>query len=134
MAALIQGTFIGAEVDFGGSARSDHALIRTIASTPVAIHRAPADRTQRFDTDIDTEAWEEWDRILHFELPPLTRPLTTADVDSLVDNIYLAFNAACRATMKSVSAAPGFNSRWWNDECRAAAKAMCEGFWNDAEQ
>jgi hypothetical protein len=37
MAALVQGTFIGAEVDFGGSQGSDHALIRTIASTPVPI-------------------------------------------------------------------------------------------------
>jgi hypothetical protein len=37
MAALIQGTFVGAEVDFGGSQGSDHALIRTIASTLVAI-------------------------------------------------------------------------------------------------
>jgi hypothetical protein len=36
--------------------------------------------------------------------------------------------------MKSVGAAPGFNSRWWNDECREAAKAMHKGFWNDAEQ
>jgi hypothetical protein len=36
--------------------------------------------------------------------------------------------------MKTVGSAPGFNSRWWNDECRAAAKAMREGFWNEAEQ
>jgi hypothetical protein len=37
MAAQIQGTFVGAEVNFGASAGSDHALIRTIASTPVPI-------------------------------------------------------------------------------------------------
>jgi hypothetical protein len=55
-------------------------------------------------------------------------------VDALVDDIYLAFNTACRATMKTVGTAPGFNSRWWNDECRAAAKAMREGFWTDEEQ
>jgi hypothetical protein len=144
MAALIQGTFVGAEVDFGGSQGSDHALIRTIASTPVAIYRVPADtvaiyrvpadRTDRFDIDIDAEAWEEWDRILRFELPPLTQPLTLVDVDTFVDNIYLAFNAACRATMKTVGAAPGFNSRWWNEDCKVAAKAMQEGFWNDADQ
>jgi hypothetical protein len=36
--------------------------------------------------------------------------------------------------MKTVGAAPGFNSRWWNDECKAAAKAMRGGFWTDAEQ
>jgi hypothetical protein len=68
--ALIQGTFVGAEVDFGGSQGSDHALIRTIASTPVPVHRAPADRTDRFNMDIDDEAWLEWERILRFELPP----------------------------------------------------------------
>jgi hypothetical protein len=134
MAALIQGTFVGAEVDFGGSQGSDHALIRTIASTPVPVSRAPVDRTDRFDTDIDAEAWEEWGRILHFELPPMVPPQSCLDVDTLVDDIYRAFNNACRATMKLVGAAPGFNSRWWNDECRAAAKAMRGGFWTDAEQ
>jgi hypothetical protein len=134
MAALIQGTFIGAEVDFGGSQGSDHALIRTIASTPVPVFRAPADRTDRFDMDIEPEAWEEWDCILRFELPPLTQPLSSEDVDVFVDDIYRAFNTACRATMKTVGTAPGFNSRWWNNECRAAAKAMRDGFWTDAEQ
>jgi hypothetical protein len=91
MAALVQGTFFGAEVDFGGSQGSDHALIRTIASTPVPVFRAPADRTDRFDTDIEVEAWEEWERILCFELPPLIQPRTPAEVDALVDDIYLAF-------------------------------------------
>jgi hypothetical protein len=134
MAALVQGTFIGAEVDFGGSQGSDHALIRTIASTPVPIYRAPVDRTDRFDTDIDTEAWAEWQRILRFELPPLFTPQSPTDTDNLVDDIYHAFNAACKATMKTVGAAPGFNSRWWNDDCKAAAKAMRGGFWTDAEQ
>jgi hypothetical protein len=134
MAALIQGTFIGVEVDFGGSQGSDHALIRTIASTPAPVFRAPADRTDRFDTDIEPEAWDEWDRILHFELPPLIQLLTPEDVDVYVDDIYRAFNTACRATMKTVGTAPGFNSHWWNDECRAAAKAMKGGFWSEEEQ
>jgi hypothetical protein len=66
--------------------------------------------------------------------PPLVQLLTRADIDALVDDIYSAFNTACRATMKMVGAAPGFNSRWWNDECRSAAKAMRDGFWSDAEQ
>jgi hypothetical protein len=61
MAAQIQGTFVGAEVNFGDSAGSDHALIRTIASTPVPVYRAKVDRTERFDTDINTEEWEEWE-------------------------------------------------------------------------
>jgi hypothetical protein len=134
MAAQVQGTFFRAEVNFRDSVGSDHALIRTIASTPVPIHRAKADRTDRFDMDIDVEAWEEWNRILRFHLPPLITPTSPSLVDCLVDNIYTAFNEACKATMKTVGMAPGFNSRWWNDKCREAAKAMRDGFWMDEAQ
>jgi hypothetical protein len=102
MAAQIQGTFVGVEVMFGNSVGSDHALIRTIASTPAPIHRSKVDRTDQFDTDINAEAWEEWARILRFHLPPLT-PLRTPDqVDAAVDTLYVAFNEACKATMKTV--------------------------------
>jgi hypothetical protein len=133
MAAAMQGTFFGAEVDFGASMGSDHALIRVIASTPVHLTRTSEDRTNRFDKDIDAEAWEEWERILRFELPPLLPILSPADIDSRVSAIYFAFNEACKATMKSVGAAPGFNSRWWNDECKAAAAATKGGFWTEEE-
>jgi hypothetical protein len=133
MAATMQGTFFGAEVDFGASMGSDHALIRVIASTPIHLSRTPEDRTNRFNTDIDAEAWEEWTRIIHFELPPLLPILSPLDVDNRVDAIYRAFNEACKATMKSVGAAPGFNSRWWNNECKAAAAATKEGFWTEEE-
>jgi hypothetical protein len=128
MAALIQGTFIGAEVDFRGSLGLDHALIRTIMSTPIPIHRAKQDRTNRFDSDINAEAWEEWDHILWFKLPPTTPLWDTQQVDNRVDDIYRAFNEACKATMKTKGAAPGFNSRWWNEECQLAAAAMKGGF------
>jgi hypothetical protein len=134
MVAQIQGTFVGAEVDFGGSQGSDHALIRTIASTPVPLKHASVDRTERFDTDINDEAWEEWEHILRFELPspsPLSDPTA---VDKSVDDLYHAFNEACKATMKTVGTAPGFNSRWWNGECRVAAQAMQGGFWSEEEQ
>jgi hypothetical protein len=134
MAAQVQGTFVGADVNFGDSVGSDHALIRTIASTLVPIHRAKTDRTDRFDMDIDSEAWDEWNRILRFHLPPLITPATPSLVDYMVDNVYTAFNEACKATMKTVGTAPGFNSRWWNDECREAAKAMRDGFWTDEAQ
>jgi hypothetical protein len=134
MAAQIQGTFVGTEVNFGASVGSDHALIHTIASTPVPIHRAWTDRTDRFDTDISSEAWDEWDRLLCFHLPPLVTPLNPPHIDQMVDDIYVAFNAACKAVMKMVGMAPGFNSRWWNDECREAARSMRDGFWTDEEQ
>jgi hypothetical protein len=133
LAALMQGTFFGAEVDYGGSMGSDHALIRVIASTPVHVTRTPEDQTNRFNTDIDAKAWVEWSRILRFELPPLTPIHSPFDLDTRVDLIYRAFNEACKATMKSVGAAPGFNSRWWNKECKAAVKATKEGFWTEEE-
>jgi hypothetical protein len=133
MAAAMQGTFFGAEVDFGASMGSDHALIRVIASTPIHLTRTPEDRTNRFNTDIDAKAWEEWNRILRFELPPLLPILSTLDIDRRVDDIYHAFNEACKATMKAVGAAPGFNSRWWNDKCKEAAEATKGGFWMDEE-
>jgi hypothetical protein len=41
-----------------------------------------------------------------------------------VDAIYAAFNNACTATMKRKGTAPGFNTRWWTDECKAAAHAL----------
>jgi hypothetical protein len=132
-ALLMQGTFFGAQVDFGGLVGSDHTLIRVVASTPAHVARASSDRTNRFDTDIDTEAWAEWEHILRFELPPLTPLIHPLDIDSRVDAIYAAFNEACKATMKAVGVAPGFNSRWWNDECKAAAKATRGGFWTEEE-
>jgi hypothetical protein len=134
MAAQIQGTFVGAEINFGNSVGSDHTLIRTIASTPVPIHRAKVDRTECFDTDINAEAWEEWDRLLRFHLPPLTPLLKPGHIDEAVDAIYAVFNEACKAVMKMVGLAPGFNLRWWNEECRLAAWAMRDGFWTDEAQ
>jgi hypothetical protein len=35
--------------------------------------------------------------------------------------------------MNSVGSAPGFNSRWWNNECKAAANATKGGFWTEEE-
>jgi hypothetical protein len=92
------------------------------------------DHTERFDTDIDAEGWEEWERLLRFHLPPLISLHNPDQVDAAVDAIYAAFNEACKATMKTVGSAPGFNSRWWNDKCKAAARAMRGGFWTDEEQ
>jgi hypothetical protein len=110
MAAQIQGTFVGAEVNFGDLVRSDHALIRTIASTPVPLHRVKMDHMERFNMDIDVDAWEEWDRILRFHLPPLVMPGDPLLIDHMVDDIYGAFNEACKAIMKTVGTTPGFNS------------------------
>jgi hypothetical protein len=64
--------------------------------------------------------------------PPPPHPLPL-EIDNRVDAIYRAFNEACKSTMKSVGAAPGFNSRWWNDACKEAAEATKGGFWTEEE-
>ena len=46
------------------------------------------------------------------------------DIDCKVDEIYMAINTACRETMKKWGAVPGFNAKWWNEECREAARAV----------
>jgi hypothetical protein len=134
MVVQVQGIFVGTKVDFGGSQGSDHALICTIASTPVPVHRAKEDRMNQFDMDIDAEAREEWDCILCFHLPPLLPLHDGPQINNMVNAIYSAFNEACKATMKLVGPAPGFNSWWWNDDCHQAAQAMRGGFWTDEEQ
>jgi hypothetical protein len=128
---LLDTTFDYDKVFWGPS--GPDALIRVIASTPAHVARASSDQTNRFDMDIDMDAWAEWEHILRFELPTLTPLLHTSNIDSRVDSVYHAFNEACKATMKTVGAAPGFNSRWWNDECKAAAKATRGGFWMEEE-
>jgi hypothetical protein len=143
MAALMQGTFFGAQVDFGGSVGSDHALIRVVASTLAHVARATADRSNRFNSDIDADTWVEWERILRFELPPLT-PLTyPPEVDARVDTIYHAFNEACKATMKSVGAAPvlwsvGRNvrrGRWGVcPECRQGVERICRAIMKQVQR
>ena len=124
LAATVQGTFQGAHVLWNESIGSDHALIRTLACTPYKVKRHREDRTNRFDTDIDADAWEEWGRILAVETPKPQPLHTPGEVDETVHAIYNAFNEACKATMKRKGAAPGFNSRWWNDDCREAAEAV----------
>jgi hypothetical protein len=125
LASESQATFQGAHIDWTRSFGSDHALIRTYAIPQVRLVRQREDRTNQFDQDIDPEQWEEWHTILDIELPHPCSPITsTADIDSLVDAIYAAFNNACTATMKRKGTAPGFNARWWMDECKAAAHAL----------
>jgi hypothetical protein len=125
LASEAQATFQGAHIDWKGSLGSDHALIRTYAVPQIRLIRRQEDRTNRFDQDIDPEQWEEWHAILEIELPHPRSPITsTTDVDTLVDAIYTAFNNACSAVMKRKGTAPGFNARWWNDDCKKAAHTL----------
>jgi hypothetical protein len=125
LASEAQATFQGAHIDWTGSLGSDHALICTYAVPQTRLIRQREDRTNCFDQDIDPEQWEEWHAILEIELPHPRSPVTSpTDIDMLVDAIYEAFNNACAATMKRKGTAPGFNTRWWNDECKTAAHAL----------
>jgi hypothetical protein len=81
--------------------------------------------SNKFDMDINPEQWDEWHAILEIELPhPNSIITTTGDIDTLVDAVYTAFNNACATTMKRKGTAPGFNARWWTDECKAAAHTL----------
>jgi hypothetical protein len=60
-AASIQGSFQGAHIDWAGSLGLDHALICTIASTPIRLSQHREDRTNRFDMSMSAEEWKEWD-------------------------------------------------------------------------
>jgi hypothetical protein len=125
-AASIQGTFQGAHIDWAGSLGSDHALVCTIASTPLKLNCHKEDRTNRFNMSISAEEWKEWDRVFASSVPPnpaqvISNPET---IDTLIDAIYNVFNSACTATMKKKGNAPGFSSKWWNNDCREAAYAL----------
>jgi hypothetical protein len=75
---------------------------------------------------ISADEWKEWDRIFASLVPPNPSQVIAnlETIDTLIDAIYNAFNSACTATMKKKGNAPGFSSKWWNDDCRAAASAL----------
>jgi hypothetical protein len=125
-AASIQGSFQGAHIDWAGSLGSDHALIRTIASTPIQLTQHREDQTNQFDMSISAEEWKEWEHIFTSSVPPnLTQAIAnTETIDALIDAIYTMFNTACTATMKKKGNTPGFSSKWWNNDCREAASAL----------
>ena len=128
--------FHGTDLDWNGSINSDHALIRTTAFPSVHVPPIKADRTNAFDTDLDPEEWERWHEIFLAHAPPLLPLSSPAEVDSCLDTIYSAFNAACTAVMKRKGTAPVHNSRWWNADCAMAAQAVSDATtqesWNQA--
>ncbi|KAN0139671.1 Endonuclease/exonuclease/phosphatase, partial [Lactarius tabidus] len=93
-AVSIQNSFQGTQIDWEGSLGSDHALIRTVASTPMHIQRNREDRTNRFNTDISPKEWEEWGHIFSQTVPVEVKPTSTQHIDQLIDAIYLAYNTA----------------------------------------
>ena len=104
---------------------SDHALIRTIASTPNKARTNRVERQVRYDTNISREDWERWGEIVNQLTPSPHIPLQSpTNIDKAVDAIYMAFNSTCEQTMDRKGVAPGFWARWWNDKCGEALRAM----------
>ena len=121
-AASLQHLFHGTHIDWEGSMGSDHALIRTIATTPNKARTNRIDCQIRYDTNISREDWERWGEIVNQLTPSPRTPLQSPqDIDEAVNAIYKAFNSACDQTMDHKGAAPGFRVRWWNDECGEAS-------------
>ena len=119
-------TFNGAELDWAGSINSDHALVRTTACPSAHVSHTKTDRTNVFDTDLDPDEWERWHEVFRTHAPPLQPLPTPSAVDACLQDIYDAFNAACTAVMKRKGTAPAHNSRWWNEECALAARAVTD--------
>jgi hypothetical protein len=129
LASEAQSTFHGAHVNWTGLLRSDHALLCTYAVPQARLIRQCKDHTNQFDTNINTEAWEEWHAILDIELPSSHyHAQTVADINRTVDAIYVAYNNACAATMKWKGTAPGFNTCWWTDKCKTATYVLQDTF------
>jgi hypothetical protein len=125
LAATVQGIFQGAHIHWDGSVNSDHALIRTFACTWFDVVRPPSDHTNGFDMNLSPEDWETWLELFKDAVPRVRGPLrSAAEVDAIVDLLYLAFNSACTAVMKRKGSAPAHNSCWWSPACADAARAV----------
>ena len=124
-AADMAGTFVVREVNWEDSYASDHALIQIRATSSQKARRLPIDRTTGFQTTATAKVWEAWANSLKEAIPTKIPPLLTPfDIDEHVDLIYFAIHRACKAHLKKRGAVPGFNSKWWNEECRTLAKQV----------
>jgi hypothetical protein len=118
-------TFVGVHLDWPGSMGSDHALIRTLATTEQDARPPKEAHTNRFDLDADSEARELWDLMLRQHAPLLlSPPATTAAIDEAVDTLTRAFQIASKTVLKRKGCNPARSAHWWNDECSAAAGAL----------
>lgn len=117
-AADMAGTFVVREVNWDDSYMSDHTLIRIRATSSQKARRLPMDRSMGFQTTATTKAWEAWAASLREAIPTDVPPLLTQfDIDEHVDLIYFTIHRACKAHLKKRGAVPGFNTKWWNEEC-----------------
>ena len=125
--ADIEGTFVVREVNWDDSYASDHALIRIRATSSQKARRLPMDRATGFRTTDSPKVWEAWANSLREAIPndpPML--LSPFDIDEHVDLVYFAIHRASKTHLKKRGAVPGFNSKWWNEECRSLAKMVQE--------
>ncbi|KAH9025146.1 hypothetical protein EDB84DRAFT_1564157 [Lactarius hengduanensis] len=126
-AAIVRGTFQGAMIDWPGSFGSDHALIRTLACTPLHEKPPKTDATSRFDLDIDRDKWLRWFQIVERLAPVLQAPpQSPAEIDTILDLIYAAINTACTEVMPKKGRQCAHSARWWTPECTEAANRVQE--------
>ncbi len=124
-AAVVRGTFQGALVDWTGSLGSDHALIRSLACTQFHVRSPRTEQTNSFDTDISELEWDEWYCLMKLHAPILRGvPRSSAEVDTIVDLIYAAFNTACSETMARKGSNKARASKWWTPDCLTAKLAV----------
>lgn len=53
-------------------------------------------------------------------------PQSMAEIDSMVDLIYEAFEGASQATLDSKGSCPAHAARWWSGECTDTVKQVQE--------
>jgi hypothetical protein len=59
-------------------------------------------------------------------------PCSPAELDTVVNLIYRAFNLACEATMERKGANCADASRWWNPDCDIATTALADATTDEA--
>ena len=131
--AWTSGTFTSPSILWGNSLRSDHTLLRIPATIPSKLSRLPEDHVQGFTTDISDAKWEEWSCILDSLVYPCPMLSHHSQIDEQIDLLYVAINSACKEVMRKKGAVPGFNAKWWNDDCRALAKQLREAESDDTK-
>ncbi|KAI9428341.1 hypothetical protein H4582DRAFT_2067704 [Lactarius indigo] len=109
---------------FGG-----HDLLGQPLTSPSFHHAPREDATNGFSTDLDDDGWAEWRRLMELHSPVVRGLLrSTAEIDTVLDRIYDAFNEACGTTMKRKGRNAARAAPWWNAECAVAAVDLADSY------
>src|SRR6266702_2507512 len=103
-------------VDWEGSLGSDHALVRTHATT--ILNAQPPKEERRKGYDMDPAHQESWVKAFDARVPKLKGLLhSPQEVDTMVDLIFNAFEGASEDTLDRKGSCPAHSARWWTDDC-----------------